>query len=271
MGSHDLKQVSPTLSTTVSPTLPSTLSLTLPSTLSSDRISSTLCCIFAYATFYYIAYAIFYTVLLPYLHCCIFCNTSLPHFPRFPRHALHLSHWHTHTQTRRTSGNAHLSPVFSTIWSRGHVLGVLRVLAALVRVRYYCEALVLIGRSREQGDPLKSPFFPIIFPQSDPEERRWRAEVRPLRPLLPARVSPAHTRVSRLSTRVSLLSSRVSCPPTRVSGRACSIRGSAHVGAHVQGRVGRSMEGFGRMVKSLFTTENFAQFSSWTQVPAPPT
>jgi len=62
----------------------------------------------------------------------------------------------------------------------------------------------------KQGDPLKSPFFPIIFPQSDPEERRWRAE----------------------------------------------------------GRVGRSMEGFGRMVKSLFTTENFAQFSSWTQVVA---
>eukprot|EP00287_Rhodomonas_sp_CCMP768_P007650 CAMPEP_0196722726 /NCGR_PEP_ID=MMETSP1091-20130531/5001_1 /TAXON_ID=302021 /ORGANISM="Rhodomonas sp., Strain CCMP768" /LENGTH=458 /DNA_ID=CAMNT_0042064485 /DNA_START=188 /DNA_END=1564 /DNA_ORIENTATION=+ len=62
----------------------------------------------------------------------------------------------------------------------------------------------------QQGDPLRSPFFPIIFPRSDPEERKWRAE----------------------------------------------------------GRVGRSMEGFGRMVRSLFTTENFSQFSSWTQVVA---
>jgi len=30
--------------------------------------------------------------------------------------------------------------------------------------------------------------------------------------------------------------------------------------------VGRSVEGFFRMVKSLFTTENIEQFSSWTQV-----
>jgi len=59
-----------------------------------------------------------------------------------------------------------------------------------------------------QDDPLKSPYFPIIYPKSDPYERAVRAE----------------------------------------------------------GKVGRSFGGFMRMVNSLISTENFAQFSSWTQV-----
>ena len=53
----------------------------------------------------------------------------------------------------------------------------------------------------QQGDPLKSPFFPIIYPQSDPEERAVRAE----------------------------------------------------------GKVGRSFEGFRRMVGTLWTVENLVQ------------
>ncbi len=36
--------------------------------------------------------------------------------------------------------------------------------------------------------------------------------------------------------------------------------------ACVRGQVGRSFGGFMRMVGSLISTENFAQFSSWTQV-----
>jgi len=60
----------------------------------------------------------------------------------------------------------------------------------------------------EQGDPLKSPFFPIIYPQSDPTERQYRAE----------------------------------------------------------GKVGRSFEGFTRMVKTLWSPENLSQFSSWAKV-----
>jgi len=59
-----------------------------------------------------------------------------------------------------------------------------------------------------QGDPLKSPFFPIIYPKSDPQERAARE----------------------------------------------------------RGEIGRSFEGFGRMVGSLLSTENFVQFSSWTKV-----
>ena len=53
----------------------------------------------------------------------------------------------------------------------------------------------------QQGDPLKSPFFPIIYPQSDPEERAVRAE----------------------------------------------------------GKVGRSFEGFRRMVGTLWSVENLVQ------------
>lgn len=58
------------------------------------------------------------------------------------------------------------------------------------------------------GDPLISPFFPIIYPRTDASERRAR-EV---------------------------------------------------------GQVGRSVEGFGRMINSLFNIENVVQFSSWSQV-----
>ena len=32
------------------------------------------------------------------------------------------------------------------------------------------------SHSLQQGDPLKSPFFPIIYPQSDPAEREFRAQ-----------------------------------------------------------------------------------------------
>jgi hypothetical protein len=60
----------------------------------------------------------------------------------------------------------------------------------------------------QQGDPLVSPFFPIIYPQSDPAEREFRDA----------------------------------------------------------GKVGRSVEGFERMVRSLFSTENLDQFSSWSKV-----
>jgi len=60
----------------------------------------------------------------------------------------------------------------------------------------------------QQGDPLKSPFFPIIYPQSDAEERRVRAE----------------------------------------------------------GSVGRSFEGFRRMVGTLWSPENLTQFNSWAKV-----
>jgi hypothetical protein len=60
----------------------------------------------------------------------------------------------------------------------------------------------------QQGDPLKSPFFPIIYPQSDPDERAFRA----------------------------------------------------------QGKVGRSFEGFQRMLGTMFTVENLVQFSSWANV-----
>jgi len=59
-----------------------------------------------------------------------------------------------------------------------------------------------------QDDDLRSPFFPIIYPKSDPSERAARE----------------------------------------------------------RGEIGRSLEGFGRMVGSLMSTENIVQFSSWTKV-----
>mmetsp|Transcript_43231 Transcript_43231/g.69441 ORF Transcript_43231/g.69441 Transcript_43231/m.69441 type:complete len:472 (+) Transcript_43231:119-1534(+) len=60
----------------------------------------------------------------------------------------------------------------------------------------------------QQGDALKSPYFPIIYPQSDASERAFRAE----------------------------------------------------------GKVGRSWEGFRRMVGTLWSIENMSQFSSWAKV-----
>jgi len=58
------------------------------------------------------------------------------------------------------------------------------------------------------GDPLKSPYYPIIYPNSDPAERAFRAD----------------------------------------------------------GKVGRSFEGFRRMVGTLFSSENLQLFSSWSNV-----
>jgi len=64
------------------------------------------------------------------------------------------------------------------------------------------------GHTLSHGDPLVSPFFPIVYPKSDAAERKSRA----------------------------------------------------------RGEVGRSVEGFGRMVNSLFNVENVVQFSSWSKV-----